>query len=88
MSDKMDGQSKISAFKLKIVSTLFKSYCCSYYSGQIWKLDSLAFRGGGEGKGNLGIEMYALFYICLILYIRIYIYHVMIYMICVIYIML
>ena len=61
MSDKMDCQSKIYAFigsvnKLKVnfghlqgslLSTLFKSYCCSYYSCQMWKLDSLAFRGGG-----------------------------------------
>ena len=78
MSDKMDCQSKISAFigsvnKLIVVSTLFKSYCCSYYSCQIWKLDSLAFRGGGVYV-HLGIKMYALFYICLILFIRIYIY--------------
>ena len=57
MSDKTDCQSKISAFigsvnKLKVnfghlqgsvLSTLFKSYCCSYYS--LWKLDSLAFKG-------------------------------------------
>ena len=59
MSDKTDCQSKISAFigsvnKLKVnfghlqgrvLSTLFKSYCCSYYSCQMWKLDSLAFKG-------------------------------------------
>ena len=81
MSDKMDCQSKISAFtgsvnKLNVnfghlqgnvLSTLFKLYCCSYYSCQMWKLDSLAFRG----YVHLGIEVYALFYICLLLLIRI-----------------
>ena len=54
MSDKMDCQSKISAFigsvnfghlQESVLSTLFKSYCYSYYSCQMWKLDSLAFRG-------------------------------------------
>ena len=59
MSDTTGCQSKISAFigyinKLKenfghlqgsVLSTLFKSYCCSHYSCQMWKLDSLAFKG-------------------------------------------
>ena len=80
MSDKMDCQSKISTFngsvnKFKVIFvylqgnvlyTFFKSYCCSYYSCQMCKLDSLAFRG----YVHLGIEVYALFYICLILLIR------------------
>ena len=54
----LDWHSKTSAFigsanKLKVnfghlqanvVSTLLKSYCCSYYSYQMWELDSLGFR--------------------------------------------
>ena len=59
ISDKMDCQYNRSAFigsvnKSKVnfghlqgnvLSILFKSYCCSYYSCQMWKFDSLAFRG-------------------------------------------
>ena len=43
MSNKIDCQ--FWSFKGNILSSLFKSYCCSYYSCEMWKLDSLAFRG-------------------------------------------
>ena len=55
--DEIDCRSKISAFigyvnklnvnfghlRLHVISNLFKSYCCSFYGSQMWKLDSLHF---------------------------------------------
>ncbi len=57
LSDELDCRSKISAFigyvnklnvnfgqlKGKVLCTLFKTYCCSYYGCQMWRLGSLYF---------------------------------------------
>ena len=57
LNDEYDCRSKTSAFigyvnklnvnfghlQFKVLCTLFKSYCCSYYGSQMWCLDSLYF---------------------------------------------
>ena len=57
LTDEIDCRSKIYAYigyvnklnvkfghlQLDIICNLFKSYCCSFYGSQMWKLDSLYF---------------------------------------------
>ena len=57
LDDNVDCQSKSSAFigfvnklnvnfghlQISVLSRLFKTYCCSYYGSQMWRLDSAHF---------------------------------------------